>query len=291
MLRDLCGPARFTVILVTHDLREAVFLADTVYVHEQAPRPPRRPNGDRPAAPARPRGHLHDHFTDLVHELREQHRHGAEGGLTWPPTATAGSRRGRHRLLTRRSSSSGRSSAGVRDFGLHPARARCDRAVARRVLPARSLATPGTRCGRRSPASPSPSPWASARRDRRALALHLRRRSIRCWSGSTPSPRSAFVPILVVWFGIGAVPAILTAFLISLLPDRRQRGDRPRHARAGARGRAARARRDAAATSSQGRPAALDAVLLRVAQGGDHARLRRHRSSPRRWRRTTASAT
>lgn len=31
-------------------------------------------------------------------------------------------------------------------------------------------------------------------------------------------PKSAFVPILVVWFGIGTIPAILTAFLICFFP-------------------------------------------------------------------------
>ena len=31
-------------------------------------------------------------------------------------------------------------------------------------------------------------------------------------------PKAAFVPILVVWFGIGALPAILTAFLICFFP-------------------------------------------------------------------------
>ena len=31
-------------------------------------------------------------------------------------------------------------------------------------------------------------------------------------------PKAAFVPILVVWFGIGTIPAILTAFLISFFP-------------------------------------------------------------------------
>ena len=31
-------------------------------------------------------------------------------------------------------------------------------------------------------------------------------------------PKAAFVPILVVWFGIGAIPAILTAFLICFFP-------------------------------------------------------------------------
>ena len=30
-------------------------------------------------------------------------------------------------------------------------------------------------------------------------------------------PKAAFVPILVVWFGIGVGPAVLTAFLISFL--------------------------------------------------------------------------
>jgi NitT/TauT family transport system permease protein len=31
-------------------------------------------------------------------------------------------------------------------------------------------------------------------------------------------PKAAFIPLLVVWFGIGAGPAILTAFLISFFP-------------------------------------------------------------------------
>jgi len=31
-------------------------------------------------------------------------------------------------------------------------------------------------------------------------------------------PKAAFVPILVVWFGIGSVPAVLTAFLICFFP-------------------------------------------------------------------------
>jgi NitT/TauT family transport system permease protein len=31
-------------------------------------------------------------------------------------------------------------------------------------------------------------------------------------------PKAAFVPVLVVWFGIGAGPAVLTAFLISFFP-------------------------------------------------------------------------
>jgi len=36
--------------------------------------------------------------------------------------------------------------------------------------------------------------------------------------GFNSVPKAAFVPILVVWFGIGATPAILTAFLICFFP-------------------------------------------------------------------------
>jgi NitT/TauT family transport system permease protein len=36
--------------------------------------------------------------------------------------------------------------------------------------------------------------------------------------GFNSIPKAAFVPILIVWFGIGIVPAILTAFLICFFP-------------------------------------------------------------------------
>ncbi len=36
--------------------------------------------------------------------------------------------------------------------------------------------------------------------------------------GFNSIPKAAFVPILVVWFGIGSMPAILTAFLICFFP-------------------------------------------------------------------------
>ena len=36
--------------------------------------------------------------------------------------------------------------------------------------------------------------------------------------GFNAIPKAAFVPVLVVWFGIGTIPAILTAFLICFFP-------------------------------------------------------------------------
>ena len=69
-LRDLWQAQRFNVILVTHDLRESVFLADTVYVMSKSPgRFLVRLEIDLP----RPRdleGTYTPHFTDIVHELR-----------------------------------------------------------------------------------------------------------------------------------------------------------------------------------------------------------------------------
>ena len=70
ILRELWIEKQFNVILVTHDLRESVFLADTVYVMSKSPGRfvirreidlPRLRNMEHTYTPA---------FTDIVHELR-----------------------------------------------------------------------------------------------------------------------------------------------------------------------------------------------------------------------------
>jgi NitT/TauT family transport system ATP-binding protein len=69
-LRDLWSARKFNVILVTHDLRESVFLADTVYVMSRSPG---RLVVKRDITLPRPRDLEVTYtaaFTNIVHELR-----------------------------------------------------------------------------------------------------------------------------------------------------------------------------------------------------------------------------
>jgi NitT/TauT family transport system ATP-binding protein len=70
VIRDLHAVRKITVILVTHDLREAVFLADRVFVMSARPG---RILVERPIDLPRPRDldvTFTPGFTDIVHELR-----------------------------------------------------------------------------------------------------------------------------------------------------------------------------------------------------------------------------
>jgi NitT/TauT family transport system ATP-binding protein len=83
-LRDLHAAQRFNVVLVTHDLRESVFLADTVYVMSRGPG---RIVVRRDIELARPRDLEVTYsaaFIDIVHELR-----GHIGALRQPTGAPA----------------------------------------------------------------------------------------------------------------------------------------------------------------------------------------------------------
>ncbi|MDP1688329.1 ABC transporter ATP-binding protein [Hydrogenophaga sp.] len=90
ILRDLWTEQRFNVILVTHDLRESVFLADTVYVMSKSPgRFVVRKEIDLP----RPRDlevTYTQQFGDIVHELRS-HIGAIRTPVINPAPATEGS--------------------------------------------------------------------------------------------------------------------------------------------------------------------------------------------------------
>jgi NitT/TauT family transport system ATP-binding protein len=72
VMRDLHASRRVTIILVTHDLREAAFLADRIFCMSARPG---RIIAERRVAFPRPRDldiTYSGEFTDLVHELRSQ---------------------------------------------------------------------------------------------------------------------------------------------------------------------------------------------------------------------------
>jgi NitT/TauT family transport system ATP-binding protein len=72
VMQELWMRQRFSAVLVTHDLREAVYLADTVYVMSKRPG---RIIHERTVELARPRtlaGSFEPQFIDIVHQLRDK---------------------------------------------------------------------------------------------------------------------------------------------------------------------------------------------------------------------------
>ena len=93
--------------------------------------------------------------------------------------------------------------------------------------------------------------------------------------GFNSIPKVAVVPILVLWFGIGTVPAVLTAFLVAFFPDLRERRDRNRDHGAGARGCASISRCQQARRPVAGGLATLAPVFFCITQDCNHAGIRR----------------
>ena len=71
VLQDLWLQKRFTVILVTHDLREAVYLADTVHVMSNRPGRIIASYGIDLPRPRTLATTFEPHFVDIVHKLRD----------------------------------------------------------------------------------------------------------------------------------------------------------------------------------------------------------------------------
>ena len=206
------------MILVTHDLREAVFLADTVYVMSKSPgRIVVRREIDLP----RPRDlevTYTKEFSDIVHELREH-----IGAIRKPARRRRVDDAARARAL-RAVAAAGRDAGAVggvcRGFGISefifpsPSRIANQLVEFRGVIAGHAWRTfwvtmvgfglsivVGTLLGF----------LIGSSRIAYAAIYPL-------MTGFNAMPKAAFVPILVVWFGIGVGPAVLTAFLISFFP-------------------------------------------------------------------------
>ena len=93
--------------------------------------------------------------------------------------------------------------------------------------------------------------------------------------GFSSVPKVAVVPIFVLYFGSGTVPAVHHRADHVPLSRGGERRDRARHHRARARGRHEGAQGHQVRHPVERRAAAHDAVLLRLAESRDHARLRR----------------
>jgi ABC-type nitrate/sulfonate/bicarbonate transport system ATPase subunit/ABC-type nitrate/sulfonate/bicarbonate transport system permease component len=222
ILRDLWTEQRFNVILVTHDLRESVFLADTVYVMSKSPGPLR---GEKARSSCRARA-------------------------TWKsPTPRSSATSSTNCAGTSARSGRRRGGAAMKMNNKH----------FERWAPGCCWPRPWWCSGRWSctgfsvPEFLFPSPLA----DRAAVHAEFKgpiaggglenllgddgglRPAIvvgvllgflvgssrvayaavyPLMVGFNAVPKAAIVPILVVWFGIGVGPGILTAFLISFFP-------------------------------------------------------------------------
>lgn len=71
VLQDLWSRQRFTVILVTHDLRESVYLADTVHVVSKRPGKIVKSKANPVPRPRTLDATFNPEFVDIVHELRD----------------------------------------------------------------------------------------------------------------------------------------------------------------------------------------------------------------------------
>ena len=237
VMRDLHAARQVTIILVTHDLREAAFLADRIFCMSARPgRIIAERQVDVPAPARSSRSPTRREFTDLVHDLRVADRQREAGGMTAGAT-TCGDRR--RRPTCSRSPSSRLWEAACRLFKI-PAF----------FLPAPSvIAQAGIEYWWQLLFHSFHTLWMTVAGFGIAVVFGIllgialgASRIVNAGSqpllvGFNAIPKVAVVPILILWFGVGWIPACHDRVPDLVLPHRGQRRDRPLHHRAGAGGR------------------------------------------------------
>ena len=225
VLQDLWLQRRFTTILVTHDLREAVYLADTVHVMSSRPGRIIATHDVPIERPRRPRTSYEPRFIEIVQRIREE----ICGEREYRPPERAahpGARVMRSELMERAVPwvaslalllvwEIGCAVFKVPEFVLPrptvvvaalvqwagPIWLHASHTLVTTILGFALSVVAGVLIG---------------------IAVGSSRLAYRGFYpmlvGFNSVPKVAIVPVLVIWFGIGTIPAVLTAFLMSFFP-------------------------------------------------------------------------
>ena len=226
VLQGIWMRGKFTTVLVTHDLREAAYLADTIHVMSARPgRVIASYKVDLPR-PRTPETAFDPKLNDLVHRMRGDIKTERDAALTAGPGDQGEVIDALAHPRTRDALVGG--DRPVPDLGgrlhllprarIHPAAA--EPGGAGPGL-SRSVRSGSTRARRSSPRF-----FGFGLSIIFGVLLGVAVGSSKLvYRGFYPIlvgfnsiPKVAIVPVLVVWFGIGAVPAVLTAFLMSFFP-------------------------------------------------------------------------
>ena len=217
-LAGVLGPDRHTVVLVTHDVEEALYLSDRVLVLTARPaRVADRIEIDG-AARHRPRSRRHLAGVRRAQGARAAQPHGG-GAMSrartyLAPAAVILILLGAWELAARWDWIS--NALNIEDFLVPAPQRHRHLALARPLAPRRRLLGHPARGPARLPLRARGGP--RLRGDPAPLRHACGARSTRCWSPRRPSRRVAIAPILIVWFGFGLGPKVLLIALVCFFP-------------------------------------------------------------------------
>ena len=221
VMRDLHAEKKMTVILVTHDLREGRLPCRPHLRHERAARPDHCRAQDRLSAPTADRRHLHGRVQRRRARSARADRSSPERRMS---IDLATPRRGIDWIAL---------APWIYALALFAIWEGCCRAfaIAPFILPAPSkIAEATVQFWTAIWTNSLQTLWTTLLGFALAIAGGLALGILVGWSksiyaglyplmiGFNAVPKVAVIPVLIMWFGIGSVPAVLTAFLIAFFP-------------------------------------------------------------------------